>query len=72
MDPRVIGHIKTVVQIAGLLLGPEAAPGLIALFAQQYGLPADVVAELNAGYDELLAVQRKARARRAEIAAAGE
>jgi len=70
MDPKVIQAIAQTIGLAEMILGSEVIPGLKAFFVREYKLSAEDAAVLDAGYDQLLAVQRKSRARRAEIAAA--
>lgn len=69
-DPKVIQAIAQTIGLAEMVLGSEVIPGLKAFFVKEYQLPEADAAELDRGYDQLLAVQRKSRARRAEIAAA--
>ena len=69
MDPRLMGRLKTFVGIAGMLLGDDALPGVKQFLGTFYKLTPEQVAELDEGLDDLLAVQRKLRGRRAEIAA---
>lgn len=69
MDPKLIGRLKTAVGIAGMLLGDEPLPALVGFLASHYKLTDEQKAELMDGLDDLLAVQRKLRSRRAEISA---
>lgn len=70
VDPKVIQAIAHTIGLAEMFLGSDIIPGLKGFFVKEYKLPAAQAAELERGYDQLLAVQRKSRARRAEIGAA--
>lgn len=69
MDERLLGRIKMFVGVAGMLLGDDALPGVKDFVASFYKLTPEQKAALDDGLDDLLAVQRKLRGRRAEIAA---
>lgn len=66
MDPKLQGIVQ-VISIAEMVLGSDMIPALARFFGKEYQLTPEQQAELQQGYEQLLAVQVQARQRRAEI-----